>query len=136
MTQSNGFDKGKYYEQIQKDGLLLTERAAERWSEAVLRSLSLNIGRGTKKRLAKALPEELANDLTRTFWLLHFRDPNKSSEEFLKEIANRSGNSDVQFARMPTMAIFHLLKGLAGDDVSDDVSDSLAPEIRELWQKA
>ena len=136
MTQSNGFDQSKYYEQIQKDGLLLTERAAERWSEAVLRSLSLNIDRGTKKRLAKALPETLAAGLTRTFWLLHFRDPNKSSEEFLKEIANRSGNTDAQFARMPTKAIFHQLKQMAGDDVSDDVSDSLAPEIRKLWQES
>ncbi len=136
MTQSNGFDQGKYYEQIQKDGLLLTKRAAARWSEAVLRTLSLNIDRGTKKRLARVLPEELAADLTRTFWLLHFRNPNKSSEEFLKEVAKRSGNSDAEFARTPTRAIFHQLKDIAGDDVSDAVSDSLAPDIRELWQEA
>lgn len=136
MTRSNGFDQAKYYEEIQKEGLLLTERAAARWSEAVLRTLSLNIDRGTKKRLAKALPDKLASDLNRTFWLLHFRDPNKSSEEFLKEVAKRSGNTDAEFARTPTKAIFHQLKEMAGDDVSDAVSDSLAPEIRTLWQEA
>lgn len=136
MTQSNGFDQAKYYGQIQKEGLLLTTQDAERWSAGVLRTLGINLDRGTKKRLAKALPEELAADLTRIFWLLHFRNPNKSLQEFLKEAAERSGNSDASFAGNPTKAVFQQLKGLAGDDVSDDVSESLAPEISALWQKA
>ena len=136
MTQSNGFDLANYYAQIQKHGLLRTPEVAEHWSEAVLRTLSLNINRGTKKRLAKALPDELAADLTRTFWLLHFRDHNKSRQDFLKEVAKRSGNTDANFAKNPTKAVFHELKAYAGDEVSDAVSDSLAPEVRQFWQEA
>jgi len=136
MTQSDGFDLANYYRQIQKQGLLRTPEVAEHWSEAVLRTLSLNIDRRTKKRLAKALPEELAVDLKRTFWLLHFRDHNISRQEFLKDVANRSGNTDSDFARNPIRAVFHEVKACAGDDVSDAVSDSLAPEISRLWQEA
>ena len=130
------FDLANYYAQIQKRGLLPTPQTAEHWSEAVLRTLSLNIDRGTKKRLAEALPEELATDLTRTFWLLHFRDKSKSRDAFLKEVARMSGNTDAQFALYPTRAVFHGVKGYAGQEVSDDVAESLAPEISELWQQA
>jgi uncharacterized protein (DUF2267 family) len=136
MTQSDGFDRTNYYTQIQKRGLLLTAEVAENWSEAVLKTLSFNIDRRTKKRLAKALPQELATDLMRPFWLLHFRDLNKSRQEFLKDVANRSGNTDANFARNPTRAVFHQVKTIAGDDVSDAVSESLAPEINRLWQES
>ncbi len=136
MTQANGADLSGYYQKIQQNGHLLTEAATRQWNEAVLRTLGLNLSRKTKKELGNALPEELASYLKRTFWLLHFRDSSKSSEEFLKEVARRSGNSDPDFARVPTKAILHEIKVFAGTDVSDDVSDNLAPELSELWRLA
>ena len=136
MTQKNGFDFTSYYAQIQKQGLLRTPELAAHWSEAVLRTLSLNIDRRTKKRLAQALPEELAAELTRTFWLLQFRNANKSRQEFLKEVAKRSGNTDEVFARNPVRAVFQQLKSITGTEVSDAVSDSLAPEISTMWKEA
>jgi len=136
MTQSDRFDLVNYYAQIQTQGLLLTPEAAKHWSEAVLRTLSLNIDRRTKKRLAKTFPDVLAADLTRTFWLLHFRDHNKSRQDFLTDVAKRSGNTDTAFARNPTKAVFHELKSIAGDEVSDAVGDSLAPDVSQLWQEA
>ena len=92
--------------------------------------------RKTKKKLAGALPDELAFLLKRQFWLLHFRDANKPEKVFLNEVSRRSGNSDSDFARTPTLAVFHELKVLAGEDVSEEVSESLAPELSELWQQA
>ena len=136
MTQANGADLSGYYEKIQQNGHLLTEAATRQWNEAVLRTLGLNLSRKTKKELGNALPEELAAYLKRTFWLLHFRDSSMSREEFLKNVARRSGNSDPDFARVPTKAIFHEIKAFAGADVSDDVSKNLAPELSEFWQKA
>jgi uncharacterized protein (DUF2267 family) len=136
MTQANGSDLSGYYRQIQENGLLPTVAVAQRWNEAVLRTLGLNLDRRTKKRLGKALPDELAYYLTRTFWLLQFRNSNKSEEEFLKEVARRSGSTDPQFAYLPTTAVFHGLKSSIEDEISDAVADSLAPEISELWQQA
>ncbi len=124
------------YQNIQKNGSLPSTEHAQRWSKAVLWSLGLNLSRKTKKQLAKALPETFATYLTRAFWLLHFRDKNKSSQEFFKEIAKRAGNTDAQFARIPTTAVFHELKQLIDTDVSQDVADDLAPEIREVWEQA
>jgi uncharacterized protein (DUF2267 family) len=136
MTQANGADLSGYYQEIQQNGRLPTKAVAQRWNEAVLRTLGLNLNRKIKKQLGNALPEELAYYLKRTFWLLHFRDPDKSSEEFLKEVARRSGSSDPDFARIPTEAVIHEIKACAGEDVSDAVADSLAPELSELWQQA
>jgi uncharacterized protein (DUF2267 family) len=136
MAQSNGTDLGGYYRQIEENGLLLTEQDAQQWSTAVLRALGPNLPRGTKKKLAKSLPEELAFDLTRKFWLLHFRNKNLPRQEFLKEVARMSGNTDAQFAVHPTRAVFHELKQYAGNDVSETVAEDLAPEVSELWQQA
>lgn len=136
MSQSNVADLAIYYQQVEKNGHLRTEDNAQQWSTAVLRALGLNLGRRTKKQLAKTLPEELAFDLTRKFWLLHFRDKNKPLDLFLKEVARMSGNTDAQFAIHPTRAVFHELKGYAGEEISNDVAESLAPEISELWQSA
>lgn len=124
------------YQHIQKNGSLPSVDHAQRWSKAVLWSLGLNLSRKTKKQLAKALPDEFATYLTRAFWLLHFRDKNKSSQEFFKEVAKRAGNTDAQFARIPTTAVFHELKQLVDADVSKAVADDLAPEIREVWEQA
>ena len=136
MTQANGADLSGYYQKIQQNGHLPTTAVAQSWNEAVLRTLGLNLDRKTKKRLGNALPEELAYYLKRTFWLLHFRDHNKSSEEFLQEVARRSGSSDPDFARTPTEAVIHEVKVFVGEDISDAVADSLAPELSELWQQA
>lgn len=136
MAQSNGSDLASYYQNIEKNGYLRTADNAEQWSTAVLRALGTNLDRRTKKKLAKTLPEELAFDLTRKFWLLHFRDKTKERDEFLKEVARMSGNTDAQFAIHPTRAVFHEIKHYAGPEVSDDVAESLAPEISTLWQEA
>ena len=125
MTEGNGADLSGYYQNIQQNGRLLTTAIAKDWNEAVLRTLSLNLDGKTKKNLRNALPEELAFYLKRQFWLLHFRDANKPEKVFLNEIARRSGNSDASFARTPTLAVFHEVKALAGEDVSDDVADAL-----------
>jgi uncharacterized protein (DUF2267 family) len=126
----------QYYTTIQEKGLLRTTDHAQRWSTAVLRTLGLNLSRGAKKQLAKALPEELAFPLTRIFWLLHFRNTNLTREEFQKMVARRSGNSDGQFARYPVTAVFHGLKMLIDDSTSRAVEDSLSPELREMWKNA
>jgi uncharacterized protein (DUF2267 family) len=136
MSQSNGADLNGYYQRIEENGYLNTVDNAQNWSTAVLRALGTNLPRGTKKKLARSLPDELASDLTRKWWLLHFRDKNKPRQVFLKEVARMSGNTDAQFALHPTRAVFHEVKGYAGEDVSQDVADALAPEISELWQQA
>jgi uncharacterized protein (DUF2267 family) len=136
MTQANGADLSGYYQNIQQNARLLRAYQAQTWSEAVLRTLSLNLDRGTKKKLGDALPDELAFQLERTFWLLHFRDKNKPAYDFLNEIARRGGNTDAEYARTPTLAVFREIKNLAGEDVSKHVADALAPELSELWQKA
>jgi len=136
MTQANGADLRGYYQIIRQNGQLPTEAVAQSWNEAVLRTLGLNLDRKSKKQLANTLPDELAYYLKRTFWLLHFRDHNKSHDEFLKEVARRSGSSDPDCALIPTLAVFHEVKAFAGKDVSDSVTDSLAPELSELWQQA
>ena len=136
MTEANGADLRGYYQNIQQNGRLRAISIAKTWNEGVLRTLALNLDRKTKSRLEDALPEELAFYLKRQFWLLHFRDANKPARVFLDEVSRRSGNTDTSFARLPTKAIFRELKELAGEDVSDDVAEALAPEISELWQEA
>ena len=129
-------DLNSYYQAVQNIGRLPTPEHARRWSTAVLKTLGVNLDRKTKKKLAKALPEELGNDLYRLFWLVHFRNKNMSQQEFQFEVSKRSGNSDWQFARTPIKAIFHGVKALVDDDIRQAVADTLAPEVRELWQNA
>jgi uncharacterized protein (DUF2267 family) len=136
MSQSNGSDLERYYQQVEENGYLRTEDNARRWSTAVLRALGINLDGRTKKRLAKTLPEELAFDLNRKWLLLQFRDKHKPRDVFLKEVARMSGNTDAGFAVHPTRAVFHEVKAYAGEEVSNDVADALAPEIGELWQEA
>jgi uncharacterized protein (DUF2267 family) len=136
MSQSNGADLSNYYQRIEENGHLRTTEIAQHWSTAVLRALGTNLDGRTKKRLAKTLPDELAFDLKRKFWLLHFRDKNKPRDAFLKEVARMGGNTDAQFALHPTRAVFHELKGYAGEEVSSDVAESLPNEVGALWQEA
>ena len=136
MAQTKTANMSTFYANVQQNGYLRTTEQAQRLTRAVLWSLALNLGRGTKKSLAKALPDELAEYLTRPFWLVHFRDKTKSRDEFFKEVAKRSGNTDAQFAQHPTKAVFAEIKTLVDQDVVDDVADSLAPDIREFWEQA
>lgn len=125
-----------YFETVETRGKLRTPDHARRWSTAVLKVLGLNLDPKTKKKLARALPQALSQDLTRVFWLVHFRNKNMTAQEFQFEVSKRSGNSDWQFAREPIRAVFHGLKTLVDQDTSQAVADSLAPEIREMWQHA
>lgn len=125
-----------FFRYVRKEGMLLSPEHARRWSDGVLRTLGTALDRGTKKRLAKAIPEELADSLTGVFWLIHFRDPNLRSQDFQRMAARRSGNTDADFARIPTLAVFGGLKQMIDADLERAVADALAPEIRELWQQA
>jgi uncharacterized protein (DUF2267 family) len=125
-----------YYTIIQQAGKLRTPEHAQRWSEATLRTLALNLSRGAKKELSQALPEELRRQLERQFWLLHFPDKSLSQMEFQRMVARRAGNTDAQFARYPVQATFQGLKSLVGANVSNQVADGLSPDVRELWQNA
>ena len=125
-----------FYQHVQEAGLLRTEGHAQRWTVAVLRSFGLLLDRGTKRALAKALPEELAKPLTRVFWLVHFRNPKLTSLEFQKKVDMRAGNSDARFARIPITAVFAGLRRLIDSDLDQRVARSLSPEIRELWEQS
>lgn len=136
MTQTPTMELVDYFQQIQTMGNLRTPAHAQRWSTAVLRTLGLSLDGKTKKKLAKALPPELGDDLTRAFWLLHFRNSSLSSYEFQNQVARRSGNTDANFARVPILAVFHQVKQLVDSDVSKQVAQSLSPQVAELWQQA
>lgn len=136
MTQTNGIALNDYYTTVKELGKLQTTDHAERWSEATLHTLALNLDRGTKKKLVKVLPEPLSDQLKRKFWLVHFRDKSLTTGEFQKMTGRRAGNTDAQFARYPVIATFHGLKNLIDDSLNDDVADTLSPELRQMWQDA
>jgi len=134
QTATNNLEQ--YYETVQSQGKILTAKQAKLWSKAVLSTMGMDMSRGVKKELAKALPAELAEQLTRLFWLLHFRNTNVKAAEFQQIVARRSGHSDQHFARVPITAVFHALKQLITDDLSNKVADDLSPELRDIWQNA
>ncbi len=136
MNQSINLNLADFYTQVQESGKLLTPTHAQRWSTAVLNVLGLNLDRGTKKQLAKALPLELGGQLNRVFWLLHFRDPNLSLHDFLEKVSTRSGNTDVNFAKHPTKAVFVNLKRFIDPELNDRVAQSLSPELSQVWRQA
>ncbi|MCA9979532.1 MAG: DUF2267 domain-containing protein [Anaerolineales bacterium] len=125
-----------YYAYIQANGALRTPTHARHWSRATLNMLGVNVSRSTKKALANALPDELKADLTKVFWLAHFRDTNLSAYDFQNRVARRAGNTDAQFARIPVTAVFSALKQLAPQDIGRQVADDLSPELRAIWEKA
>lgn len=125
-----------YYEHVMIAGKLRTLDHAKTWSDGVLKTFGTALDRRNKKALAKRLPKELADTLTGVFWLMHFRDPNQTSEDFLQRAARRSGNSDGKFARYPTQAVFGGLKMFIDNDLNDKVAQTLSPELRQLWQEA
>lgn len=136
MIQTATHNLEKYYETVQKQGKILTEKQAKLWSKAVLNTLGIDMSRGVKKELASALPAELGEQLTRIFWLFHFRNKHEKVVEFQEAVARRSGHTDQHYARVPITAVFHALKQLIDNDVSDKVADDLSPELRDMWQNA
>lgn len=134
MTESKQLDD--FYRYVLECGKLRTEAHAKRWAEGVLRTLGVNLDRSTKKKLSRALPEELASSLTRVFLLLHFRNSNLTREEFQRMVARRSGNTDADFAYFPTRAVFGGLKQIVDEDLQREVAENLAPDIAALWQEA
>ncbi|MCP4427650.1 MAG: DUF2267 domain-containing protein [Chloroflexi bacterium] len=125
-----------YFAHVQEAGKLRSLAHAQRWSQGILKTLGINLDRGTKKKLAQALPDELADDLTRVFWLAHFRNGGQTQHEFLNQVSRRCGNSDPSFARFPTTAVFHQIKAIAGQDVSDQVAKALSSDMRQMWEAA
>lgn len=125
-----------FYQQIQQKGKLLTPAQAQRWNYAVLATLGINLDRKTKKLLAKALPKELAAILTRVFWLAHFSNSGQTVEEFLNQVARRSGNTDVNFARYPTAAVLHAVKTLIDSELIELVGKALSPDLSKFWLQA
>ena len=125
-----------YYLHVQNEGKLLSTTQARQWSSGTLKTLGLCVDRRTKRALAKELPEDLARDLTSVFWLLHFRDPNQSADEFKLKVGRRSGNTDSEFAQFPILAVFYVLKAFRDFDLIGRVSRSLSPEIRDMWLRA
>lgn len=136
MSGTNDNTMDFYYQNIITTGHLLSDVHARRWSEGVLKTLGTSLDRRTKRALAKALPKGLAESLTSVFWLLHFRDPNQTRSEFCTRVARRSGNSNGEFAVYPTLAVFAGLKNLIDDNLTERVSNSLSPEVRDLWDQA
>ena len=125
-----------YYEYVQANGALLSNTHAQRWSRATLNMLGVNVSRKTKKALASNLPKALAADLTKVFWLAHFRDTNLEAYDFQNRVARRAGNTDAQFARIPVTAVFGALKQLVSDEISQKVAQDLSPELRTIWEAA
>lgn len=135
MTQSTEMLES-YYQKVQKQGKLRSLLHAQRWSTAVLKTLGFHLDKGTRRALAQALPKPLADDLTRVFWLLHFPHKNLPAQEFYEQVARRSGNTDVAFARYPTTAVFAAVKELISPELSQRVGRALSPEVRAVWEQA
>ncbi len=137
MTDSEIKELDDYYHHIQRVGNVRTLDHAKRWSDGVLKTLGTSLHRKVKKDLAKSLPSELAQSLNGVFWLVHFHDPTLSSQEFLHRAGRRSGNSNSEFARYPTLAVFGGLRMFAIDsELEKEIADDLSPEIRQLWEQA
>lgn len=136
MTYTNNNELTDYFAYIQDAGKLRSMAHAQRWSRAVLKTFGINLDRGTKKKLAKALPADLATDLTRVFWLLHFQDGGLTQYDFFNQVSRRAGNTDPDFARYPTTAVFNQIKAIVGQNMVDQVAKTLSPEMRQLWEEA
>jgi uncharacterized protein (DUF2267 family) len=125
-----------FYRQVQEQAGLHTPAHAQRWTRAVLNILGLNLDRSTRRALASGLPPEWAQALGGIFRLLDFRDRTLTSHYFRRQVALRAGHTDAQFAALPVKAIFHVLKQVIDRKLSDRVAETLAPEVRRLWQEA
>lgn len=126
----------EFYQHVCEAGNLLSMKHARRWTRGVLETLGTVLDRKSRRAVSKNLPKELATSLNGVFWLLHFRDPFYSSDEFCERVAKRSGNSDAEFARLPTLAVFGGLREYIGPDLDQRIADSLSPEVSSMWQKS
>ncbi|MGD2078008.1 MAG: DUF2267 domain-containing protein [Chloroflexota bacterium] len=129
-------DLESYYQFVCSAGELRTPQHARRWTDGVLRTLGIALDRKTKNALTKELPDELARSVGDVFWLLHFRDPNLSLDEFLQRAARRSGNSNSEFAMLPTRAVFAGLRFFISPEVDQQVARTLSPELCDFWEQA
>lgn len=125
-----------FYTAVMEKGNMRTADHAARTSSAVLHSLGFNLSGGVKRELARALPAELARELTRGWRLIHFRNTRLPLEKFAADVALHSGNTDPLYARMATAAVFSQLKRLIDDDLNRRVAKDLSPEVRNLWNAA
>ena len=125
-----------FYSAVMQRGNLPTPQHAARTSGAVLHSLGFNLSGGVKRELARALPADLAHELTRGWRLIHFRNTHLPLEKFAHDVALHSGNTDPQYARMAAAAVFGQLKRLIDDDLNRRVAKDLSPEVRDLWNAA
>jgi uncharacterized protein (DUF2267 family) len=125
-----------FYTNVERDARMRTLSHAERWTEAVLRTMGFNLTGGTKRALGKALPDELASQLTRGWKLINLHNPRLTQAEFFKQAALRSGNTDEDYARIATTAVFRNLKQLIDDDLKREVARSLPRDVGKLWNEA
>ena len=126
----------RFYENVMTNGHLRTISHAKRWTDAALKITGHNMKRSARKELAKALPAELGGAVSRMFWLVKLFDANLPADEFQKQVANRAGVTDAQFARLPILAIYAELKNMLGNDNADKVRNGLPAEVAELWEIA
>lgn len=125
-----------FYRTIMQDGNLRTTDHASRLTFAVLHTLGFNLSGATKRKLAKALPDEPARYLTRGWRLINIRHSNLSLDRFAKDVARHNGNTDPQNAERATAVVFRQLKKLLDDDLVRAVARDLSPEVRALWNTA
>jgi uncharacterized protein (DUF2267 family) len=124
----------EFYEHVQRHGNLLSVELAERWSAGVLKTFGFHLNGRTKRSLAKVLPEPLSDHVKDVFFLLHFRDSTLSARDFQKQVARRCGNTDPEFARYPTLAVFSGIRRFTNSKLNERIGDALSPEVRELWE--
>lgn len=125
-----------FYRAIMQKGNLRTPDHASRLTFAVLHTLGFNLSGGTKKELARALPDELARDLTRGWRLINIRSSRLPLEKFMKDVARHNGNTDPKNAERATKVVFGELKQLIDDDLTREVARDLSPEVRAFWNAA
>ena len=125
-----------YYSDLMHRGNLRTLNHAARLSSAVLHTLGFNLGRSSKRQLAKALPPELARELTRGWRLVNIRHRKLPMSEFAKDVALHSGNTDPEYAEMVTKVVFRQLKGFLDDDLRREVAKDLSPQVGAYWSEA
>ncbi len=136
MATATTTDLDPFYRHVRERGYLRTDGHARRWTQGTLKTLGFHLDRRTKKALANALPDSLAQELGRLFWLLHFRESQLSAEAFQRQVGRRVGVSDAQFARTPILAVFAGIKSMIDDELSRRVAGALSPEVRRLWDQA
>lgn len=124
------------FNQIAEESNLPTTAHAIRTTSAVLRELGFTLSGGVKRKLAKALPQELARELTRGWRLINIRQSKLPLQDFLKNIALNSGNSDPQYAEYYVAAVFRAMKQHIDSKTSREVARDLSPEIRDFWNAA